>query len=129
MVSGAAVQTLPNHAQESQDDVSSQANSLKKLFAHRPPGVHRAPRGPQDPLQGQKKTYVFFDLLAVLGAWRHPRGFPELVGTILSKYQPKRTHLDLLQRIFDVFLHFPCMFQFFLARKFAIVGPRNRLIT
>ena len=29
MVSGAAVQTLPNHAQESQDDVSSQANSLK----------------------------------------------------------------------------------------------------
>ena len=30
-VSGAAVQTLPNHAQESQDDVSSQANSLKLL--------------------------------------------------------------------------------------------------
>ena len=29
MVSGAAVQTLPNHAQESQDDVSSQADSLK----------------------------------------------------------------------------------------------------
>ena len=29
VVSGAAVQTLPNHAQESQDDVSSQANSLK----------------------------------------------------------------------------------------------------
>ena len=29
MVAGAAVQTLPNHAQESQDDVSSQANSLK----------------------------------------------------------------------------------------------------
>ena len=29
MVSGAAVQTLPNHAQGSQDDVSSQANSLK----------------------------------------------------------------------------------------------------
>ena len=29
MVSGAAVQTLPNHAQESQDDVSSQANSFK----------------------------------------------------------------------------------------------------
>ena len=29
MVSGAAVQTLPNHAQDSQDDVSSQANSLK----------------------------------------------------------------------------------------------------
>ena len=28
MVSGAAVQTLPNHAQESEDDVSSQANSL-----------------------------------------------------------------------------------------------------
>ena len=33
MVSGAAVQTLPNHAQESQDDVSSQANSLKLLVA------------------------------------------------------------------------------------------------
>ena len=32
MVSGAAVQTLPNHAQESQDDVSSQANSLKQVF-------------------------------------------------------------------------------------------------
>ena len=31
MVSGAAVQTLPNHAQESQDDESSQANSLKPL--------------------------------------------------------------------------------------------------
>ena len=29
VVSGAAVQTIPNHAQESQDDVSSQANSLK----------------------------------------------------------------------------------------------------
>ena len=29
MVSGAALQTLPNHAQESQDDVNSQANSLK----------------------------------------------------------------------------------------------------
>ena len=29
MASGAAVKTLPNHAQESQDDVSSQANSLK----------------------------------------------------------------------------------------------------
>ena len=32
MVSGAAVQTLPNHAQESQDDVSSQANSLKLVM-------------------------------------------------------------------------------------------------
>ena len=31
VVSGAAVQTLPNHAQEAQDDVSSQANSLKLL--------------------------------------------------------------------------------------------------
>ena len=30
VVSGAAVQTLPNHAQEFQDDVSSQANSLKQ---------------------------------------------------------------------------------------------------
>ena len=29
VVSGAAVQTLPSHVQESQDDVSSQANSLK----------------------------------------------------------------------------------------------------
>ena len=29
VVSGAVVQTLPNHAQESQDEVSSQANSLK----------------------------------------------------------------------------------------------------
>ena len=34
VVSGAAVQTLPNHAQESQDDVSSQANSLK-TYRHR----------------------------------------------------------------------------------------------
>ena len=33
MVSGAAVQTLPNHAQESQDDVSSQANSLKLAWS------------------------------------------------------------------------------------------------
>ena len=32
LVSGAAVQTLPNHAQESQDDVSSLANSLKLDF-------------------------------------------------------------------------------------------------
>ena len=39
MVSGAAVQTLPNHAQESQDDVSSQANSLK-LFPTSPSLQH-----------------------------------------------------------------------------------------
>ena len=31
VVSGAAVQTLTNHAQESQDDVSSQANALKLM--------------------------------------------------------------------------------------------------
>ena len=28
---------------------------------------------------------------------RHPRGFPELVGTILYEYQPKRSHMDLFR--------------------------------
>ena len=34
-----------------------------------------------------------------LESGRHPRGFPEPVGSILVEYEPERTHMDLVRTI------------------------------
>ncbi len=91
------------------------------------PQAIRGPQGPQGAPGPENLDFYMF--LAVLGAGRNLRSFPEHVGTILAKYQPKRTHPDLFQSIFYIFMHFHCIFQLILPRKFAIVSPQNRLIT
>ena len=40
-------------------------------------------------------------------------GFPEPVGAILHKYQPKGSHMELFQSIFNDFVHFPSIFAAF----------------
>ena len=59
--------------------------------------------GPMGPswgagLKGPKQI-----LLAVSGPGRHPRSFPEPVGTILRNRRPKQTHMDPFDAMFDVF--------------------------
>ena len=45
---------------------------------------------------------------------RHSRGFSEPVGTPLHKYQLKWTDaMDLFHSMFDMFVHFPIILQFF----------------
>ena len=39
----------------------------------------------------------------VLRPGRHPRGFPELVGSILYEYEPERSHMDLFRIHFHDF--------------------------
>ena len=43
----------------------------------------------------RENLYIFF--LRVLGARRHPRDFPEPVGSILCEYGPKLSHMDLFR--------------------------------
>ena len=74
-----------------------------KLFGRRPPGAHRPPGGPRALGPPGPENFDFSYLLPVLGAGRHPRGFPEPMGTILAKYQANQTHPDLFQSIFNVF--------------------------
>ena len=60
-----------------------------------------------------------------LGSGRHLRGFREPVVSTLVEYQPKQSHMDLFQPMFDDFVHFPSILQpllaVFWAKKFAIV--------
>ena len=53
-----------------------------------------------DPLNPE--TWIFL-LLRGVGAGRHPRGFPDPGGWILSQYGTKRSHGDLIQTIFHDF--------------------------
>ena len=39
--------------------------------------------------------------MAISGPGRHPRGFPDPVGSIWRQYRAKRRHGDLFQTIFD----------------------------
>ena len=52
------------------------------------------------------KIYDFLYLLGVLGVRKGSRGFLEPVGAILRKYQPKPSHMNLFQSIFDDFCAF-----------------------
>ena len=45
----------------------------------------------------------FWIFRRVLRPGRHPRGFPELVGSILYEYQPERSHMDLFRIHFHDF--------------------------
>ena len=48
----------------------------------------------------------FCDVFSVLGAGRHSRDFQRVPGgrgSVLTKYQPKRTHLDPIHHMFDDF--------------------------
>ena len=53
--------------------------------------------------QKNGKTLILIFSRAVLRPGRHPRGFPELVGSILYEYQPERSHMDLFRIHFHDF--------------------------
>ena len=46
---------------------------------------------------------VFLDSPGGLESRRHPRGFPEPVGSILVEYEPKPSHMDLIRTRFHDF--------------------------
>ena len=48
----------------------------------------------------------FPDFGGVLEAGRHPRGFPEPVGSILVEYEPEPSHMDLIRTSFHAFWKF-----------------------
>ena len=50
-----------------------------------------------------QKTLIFLFFSRVLRPGRHPRGFPELVGSILYEYEPERSHMDLFRIHFHDF--------------------------
>ena len=41
------------------------------------------------------ENHDFVIFRRVLRPGRHPRGFPELVGSILYEYEPERNHMEL----------------------------------
>ena len=70
------------------------------------PGATRCQQGPQGS-PAQNLDFGGFSL--VLGAGRRPRGFLEPMGTMLCKYQPKRSHMDLFWSLHGVFVYFPSL--------------------
>ena len=92
--------------------------------------AHKGLIGPQGPggALGPPKPGFF----AVLGPGRHSRGFTEPVGAILHKYQPKRSHMDLFQSIFDDFCAFSLYFAAFPGcvggLEFAKLRPTQKII-
>ena len=76
------------------------------------------------------QTHVLFfvaDVVFVVWAGSHARGFPEPAGEVWRARQLTRSHMDLFGATFDFFEHFPNMLQPFMvvfgAEKFAIVIP------
>ena len=51
----------------------------------------------------KRNIRIFGFSRGVLRPGRHPRGFPELVGSILYEYQPERSHMDLFRIRFHDF--------------------------
>ena len=49
------------------------------------------------------RNHIFLFSRSVLRPGRRPRGFPELVGSILYGYQPERSHMDLIRIHFHDF--------------------------
>ena len=47
---------------------------------------------------------IFWPPLGSQGSRRHPRGFLDLVGSILAEYQPERSHMDLIRTNFHDFV-------------------------
>ena len=45
-------------------------------------------------------------VLGVSEARKNPRGSPDAVGSILYKYRPKRSHVDMIRVNFDDFVCF-----------------------